>query len=133
MATCACKSAIRENNVDTFRPVDFGKNLIPSHGQVVGVLDIENAVLQVALNQPIHPVQRFDVMVVRFPEWRNGESSAKVYDSPYVSRATKRQNAIDGICVPPTEGMSIEPASIRKRCVFRAVWGRRLGKRESCE
>jgi hypothetical protein len=66
-------------------------------------------------------------------EWRNGESSAQVYDSTYVSRAAKRQNAIDGICVPPSEGMSIEPASIRKRYVFRAVWGRRLGERQSCE
>jgi hypothetical protein len=86
MATLACKSAIRENKVDTFRPLDFGKNLILSPGQVVGVLDIENAGLQLALNQPIHLVQRVDVMVVRFPEWRNGESSAKVYDSTYVSR-----------------------------------------------
>jgi hypothetical protein len=59
--------------------------------------DVEDAVLQIALDERIHFVQWFDIMIVRLAERRQHVPFAKIDDRVDMDWPSKRERAVDGI------------------------------------
>ena len=78
MAVRAGESTIGENDIDAFGLVDFGKDSVASVRQVVGIVDIEDSVIQITLNQAIYSVKGLDIVVVCLAKRRNDKSALEI-------------------------------------------------------